>query len=55
MTGVINLAQLTRFGGALGEPKTRRLEQIYLTACLLYSVALAVFEIDIPQLVIEYI
>lgn len=52
---VINLACSIRVGGALGELKTCRLERIYLTTCLLHSTALAVFEIDMPQLVIEQI
>lgn len=50
MIGAISPARPTRVGGALGGPKTRRLEPVYLTVCLLYSATLAVFDIEMLQL-----
>lgn len=54
MISVIYFARSIRVGGVLGL-KTRRLERVCLTVCLLHSAALAVFMIDMPQLVLEQI
>ncbi|RDH27071.1 hypothetical protein BDQ94DRAFT_154616, partial [Aspergillus welwitschiae] len=54
MISVINFARSIRVGGVLGL-KTRRLERVCLTVCLLHLAALAVFMIDMPQLVLEQI